>query len=160
MAVEAPVSKYHRNNQLLYTVACAVVALILAYDGYLSKYEWSQRYSFYEKHVIENDNKPDDVMKFNRYAPIALIFGAAFFGYRYYTLKGRKIVVDETAVHMPEGDIGIDSIQAIDKTHYESKGYFELIRKTGKDSNERVKLSSKSYDNLDAVLEDLASRIS
>ena len=67
MAIEAPISKFKKNGLILWMVVCIGVAIIFAYDGYLSKYEWSLRYSFYEKHV--KDGQPDDTMVFNQKSP-------------------------------------------------------------------------------------------
>jgi hypothetical protein len=58
MAIEAPVSKYTKTNIKIYIAVCVAAAVIFAYDGYLSKYKWSGRYSFYKKHVLDNDGKP------------------------------------------------------------------------------------------------------
>ena len=48
MAIEAPMSKYRRTNFIIYIAVSLGVAVVFAYDGYLSKYKWSGRYSFYE----------------------------------------------------------------------------------------------------------------
>ena len=69
MAIEAPISKFKKDNFRISIGICLAVAVIFAYDGYLSKYEWSKRYGFYKKHVLDNDGKPDSTMVFNRTSP-------------------------------------------------------------------------------------------
>ena len=70
MAVEAPYSRYRKTNFKIVLFGGLIFAIILAYDGYLSKYEWSHRRSFYEEHTI--DGQPDGTMEFNRTAPFVL----------------------------------------------------------------------------------------
>ena len=50
MAIEAPLSKYRRTNLKIYIAACLGIVVVFGYDGYLSKYPWSQRRGFYEEH--------------------------------------------------------------------------------------------------------------
>ena len=59
MAIEAPISKFKKDNFRISIGICLAVAVIFAYDGYLSKYEWSKRYNFYKDPVLDNDGKPD-----------------------------------------------------------------------------------------------------
>jgi len=49
--IEAPYSKHNRTNFKIYLALCLGAAVIFAYDGYLSKYEWSHRRKFYEEHT-------------------------------------------------------------------------------------------------------------
>jgi hypothetical protein len=49
--IEAPYSKHNRTNFRIYLALCLGAAVIFAYDGYLSKYEWSHRRKFYEQHT-------------------------------------------------------------------------------------------------------------
>jgi len=51
MTIEAPYSKHNKTNFKIYIVLCLGVAVIFAYDGYLSRYEWSHRRKFYEEHT-------------------------------------------------------------------------------------------------------------
>ncbi len=51
MTIEAPYSKHNKTSFKIYIALCLGVAVIFAYDGYLSKYKWSLRRSFYEKHT-------------------------------------------------------------------------------------------------------------
>ena len=93
MAIEAPISRYKNNNSKIAIFACVVFAIIFAYDGYLSRYEWSLRRSFYEKHV--KDGKPDDTMIFNRTVPFCLVAIAALLALRLRAIKNKKLLADE-----------------------------------------------------------------
>ncbi|MDD5063853.1 MAG: hypothetical protein PHQ35_03710 [Phycisphaerae bacterium] len=159
MAIEAPVSKYRKNNLKIYTAACIVFAVIFAYDGYFSKYEWSHRRSFYEKHT--KDGRPDDTMKFNHGAPIFLAALAAALMGRLGTLKNKKLLADETELIISNKEkISYDSIQKIDKTSFDSKGFFLITYKNKDGSEVNHKISDKAYDNLAAVLDKLVAKIS
>jgi len=159
MPIEAPFSKYKKNNLKIYIAVCFVFAIILAYDGYLSKYQWSYRRSFYEKHV--KDGKADDTMIFNQMAPFFLVALAVILAGRFRTVKNKKLLADENELVINgKESISYDSIQKIDKTHFDSKGFF-LITYKGKDGGEvSCKLSDKNYDNLAAILDELVAEIS
>jgi len=159
MGIEAPISKFRKNNLKLYTAFCLIFAIIFAYDGYLSKYQWSHRRSFYEEHVKEG--KADDTMIFNRVVPFVLVAGAVFFMIRFGTVKDKKMLAEDNYLFISDKErIPYDSIEKIDKTHFDSKGYF-IITYKDKDGNEvNRKISDKSYDNLAAILEHLVAKIS
>ncbi len=159
MAIEAPISKHRKTNLKLYAVFCIVFAIIFGYDGYLSKYEWSKRRSFYDENVI--DGKPNETMIFNRIAPIALIFGAAVLAFRFQMVKNRNLVADDNELVFFDGaKIPYDSIEKIDKTHFKKKGIFVITYKdsSGREIDRRI--SDRNYDGLDAVLDLLVSKIS
>lgn len=159
MAIEAPISKSKKNNLKIYIVACIVFAIVFAYDGYLSKYQWSHRRSFYEKHVKEG--QPDDTMIFNQTAPIFLVVLAAVLIARFWAIKDKKLLADENELIISDKErISLDCIQKIDKTHFDSKGFF-LITYKNKDGREvNRKLSDRTYDNLAAILDELVAKIS
>jgi hypothetical protein len=159
MAIEAPISKHQKKNLKLYAIFCVVFAIVFGYDGYLSKYEWSKRTGFYEEHVV--DGKGDETMIFNRYAPIALLFGAAMFMFRHQMIKGRKLVADEDGLFLSDGSkIAYDAIEKIDKTHFQKKGFFVISYKNSVGSEIKLRISDIKYDGLEAVLELLVSKIS
>jgi hypothetical protein len=158
MAIEAPISKTKKNNLKIYAVACIIFAIIFAYDGYLSKYEWSHRSSFYEKHVKEGN--PDDTMIFNRIAPIFLVALAAVLMGWFWTLKNKKLLADEKGLFLSNKEkISYDSVQKIDKTHFNSKGFFIITYKNKNGSEVNRKLSDRTYDNLAAVLDKLVAEL-
>lgn len=160
MSLEAPVSKYKLNSFRLYMLACFAGAVVLAYDGYLSKYDWSKRQSFYQKHYIENNNQPSDTMKFNRYAPLALLPLGAFFAFQWVTSKKKKVVAGETSLDVCGTDIAYASIESINKTHFDSKGFFSITYKDSQGSEKDIKISDKDYDGLPTVLDEVVAKIS
>ena len=161
MAIEAKICSYNLKTLRLYAIICVVVAVILAYDGYLSKYEWSKRQDFYQKHFVDNDNQADGTMKFNQTLPPFLIVGAVFFAAKYMMTKDRKVVADENELNVYDGTkITYDSIEKIDKTHFEAKGYFVITYKNDSGSEADYKLSDRTYDNLPAVLDHIVAKIS
>ncbi len=159
MAIEAPISKFTKTNFKIYIIGCVALAIIFGYDGYLSKYEWSQRRSFYEKHVI--DGKPDGDMIFNRTSPF-FFAGAALLLYAYYrTVKNRKILAEENELIINnKKKILYDSIQKINKTHFEKKGYFTITYTDNDGKETDLRFNERKYDNLPAILEHLIAKIS
>ena len=125
MAIEAPISNFRKNNLKIYAGVCIIFAIVFAYDGYLSKYEWSHRRSFYDKHVKQG--QPDDTMVFNQKAPIFLGIVAALLIARLWVLKNRKLLASESElINSDREKIPYDSIQKIDKTCFDSKGFFKI----------------------------------
>jgi hypothetical protein len=161
MAIEAPISKFKRNNLKIYIIVCILAAVIFGYDGYLSKYKWSKRYNFYQKHVIDNDGKLDSTMNFNRKSPPFFVGAAVLLGVYLFGIRNKKIIADENELIINDKNrISYDSIQKIDKTRFGSKGHCII---TYKDKNGREinrKLSGKTYDNLAAILDELVAKIS
>ncbi|MGA1980422.1 MAG: hypothetical protein ABSG99_07685 [Sedimentisphaerales bacterium] len=158
MAIEAPISKSKKANFKIYAAACIVFAIVFAYDGYLSKYQWSHRSSFYEKHV--KDGQLDDTMKFNQIAPIFLVVLAAALTGRLWAFKDKKLLAEENELVISDKEkIPYDSIQKIDKTLFDSKGFFLITYKNKNGSEVSRKLSDKTYDNLAAILDKLVAKI-
>ena len=159
MTIEAPVSKYKKTNFKIYIAVCIVLAVVFAYDGYLSRYEWSLRRSFYEEHVEEG--KPDDTMIFNQKAPVFLVAIAALLAARLWAAKNKKLLADENELIISNKErIAYDSIQKIDKTLFESKGFFIVTYRSNAGREVNRKFSGRAYDNLAAVLEHLVAKIS
>ena len=161
MAIEAPISKFKKNGLKIYIAICIAVAIIFAYDGYLSKYKWSRRYNFYKEHVVDNDGKPTATMKFNRGSPPFFIGAAVLLGAYLFAIKNKEIIADENELIISNKErIAYHSIQKIDKTYFGSKGYFIIIYKNKDDREVNRKLSGRTYDNLAAVLDELVTKIS
>jgi hypothetical protein len=161
MAIEAPASKYRRTNLKIYIGVCILVAVIFGYDGYLSKYKWSKRYSFYQKHVIDNDGMPDSTMNFNRKSPPVFIGAAVLLGVYLLAIRNKKLIADENELIFSDKEkILCKSIQAINKTNFKSKGYFVITYKDQNGKETERKISDKKYDNLEAVLDHLVAKIS
>jgi len=161
MSIEAPISKFKKTNFKIYIAACVAGAIIFAYDGYLSKYKWSGRYSFYKEQVLDNDGKPTPTMNFNRKSPPFFIAGAVLLGAYLFAMKNKKLLADENELIISnEKRISYDSIQQIDKTYFEKKGFFVITYKDKDGKEVRRKLNERTYDNLTALLEHLVAKIS
>ncbi len=159
MAIEAPYSKYGKTNFKIWIVVFLAMAIIFAYDGYLSKYEWSLRRSFYEKHV--KDGKPDFDMVFNQKSPFIFVVHAAVLTVWFWARKNKKLLADENELIISDKEkISYDSIQQIDKTYFEKKGFFVITYKDKDGKEVRRKLNERTYDNLAAILEHLVAKIS
>jgi hypothetical protein len=161
MAIEAPVSKYTKTNLKIYIAVCVAAAVIFAYDGYLSKYKWSGRYSFYKKHVLDNDGIPTSAMNFNRKAPPFFAGAAALFAVYFFVIKNNKLIADENELVFSAKDkIPYDSIQKIDKTYFDKKGFFVITHKDENGKELDRKISDRKYDNLAPILDHLVAKIS
>lgn len=160
MAIEAPISKFSKTNLKIYIGVCLIATVVFGYDGYLSKYEWSRRYSFYKEHVIDNDGKPTSTMNFNRKSPPVFLGAAVVLAAYLITLKKNKLVADENELIVNGTQrIAYDSMQKIDRTHFDSKGFFILAYTDEGGKEIERKMSNRKYDNLEAVLDHLVEKI-
>jgi hypothetical protein len=162
MALVAPLSKYKKKTFIIWIAVCLGFTALFLYDGYLSKYKWSMRYSFYEEHVLKNDGKPDDTMVWNqKWLPVICVGIAALLGAYLFIISNKKVVAEENGLVI-DGKVNIayDSIQKIDKTNFDSKGCFILTYSgpDGKDIDRKI--SDKDYDNLGPILNHLVAKIS
>ena len=159
MAVVAPFCQYKKTNFKIYIVMLLAFSAYFAYDGYLSKYKWSKRYDFYKGHVIDK-GKPDATFVFNQKSPPFLLAGAIVVVVWYWKVKDKKLVADDEAIVFGEKDkIPYNSIESISKTSYDSKGFFIIEYKSSDGQKSQRKISNRTYDNLDAVLNVLVSKI-
>lgn len=160
MTIEAPMSRYKKQNILLITTMLVIAAGIFGYDGYLSQYKWSGRYSFYEKHVVKNGGVPSSDMDFNRYSPPFMVIGAALITVYFFMVRGKKVVADEAGLKACGKTIDYGAIEKINKTHFDSKGFFVVTYKDSQGQSCDLKISDRTYDNLPAVLDHLVAKIS
>jgi hypothetical protein len=153
MAIEAPISKSKKTNFKIYIAVCIGLAIWCAYDGYFND-KWI------EEHTDTNGN-PEAYLVFNRKAPPYFIGAAVLLGAYLFAIRNKKIIADENELVLSDKKrIPYDSIQKIDKTHFDSKGFF-LITYKNKDGREvNRKLSDRTYDNLAAILDELVAKIS
>jgi hypothetical protein len=159
MAIEAPYSKYNKTNFKIGIGICIGAAIIFGYDGYVSKYEWSLRRSFYEEHV--KDGQPDGTMIFNQKSPPFLFAAAVVLAAAFSARKSKKLLADENELVISNKErISYDSIQQIDKTYFEKKGFFVITFKDKDGKEARRKLNERTYDNLAAILDHLVATIS
>ena len=117
MTVEAPYSKYNKSSFKIWIFLCLVAAVIFAYDGYLSKYEWSYRRGFYDEHMV--DGKPDGDMIFNQKSPFVFVALAAILTVWFYARKNKKLIAnDNELIINGKKRIPYDSIEKINKTYF------------------------------------------
>jgi len=152
MAIEAPISKYKKNSFKIGIVILIGLAIWFAYDGYRNE-------KFIQKHTGQNGT-PDSILVFNRKSPPYLIGAAALLGVYLFIIKDKKVIADENSLITPKRQIAYDSIEKIDKTHFDSKGYFIITYKDYQGVDADLKLSDGTYDNLSAVLDELIAKIS
>lgn len=153
MAVEAPLSKYKKNNLKIFMVFLLGFAIWFTYDGYFSK-------RFQEQHT-SSEGVPDSTLAFNRQAPFYMVGAAIVLTAYFWLIKDKKVIAAEDGLLLSNGGkIAYDSIEQIDKTHFESKGYFIVTYKDAAGREAKCRLSDRSYDNLSAVLDELVAKIS
>jgi len=153
MAIEAPLSKYKRNNFVIGIVVCLVMALWFGYDGRFNQ-------GFIAKHTNEQ-GRPDGALVFNQKSPPFFAVGALVLGAYWYAIRQRKLVAAEDALVFAGGKkILYDAIEQIDKTHFETKGLFTLTYKSENGRLSRCKLTDRQYDNLKPILDHLIAQIS
>ena len=150
--IEAPVSRYKKNNYLMWAVILVGLAAWFAYDGY-------KNHDFIKKHT-KADGTPDATLKFHKAAPPFMLLGGLVMGVMTLVVRHRRLTADDQALHANKLTIPYHQIEAVDKTHFDKKGYFVVMWK-GPDQKERqTKLADRDYDNLSAVLDRIVEKIS
>ncbi|HBG78251.1 MAG: hypothetical protein WC765_05235 [Phycisphaerae bacterium] len=151
MSVIAPYCQYKKTNFKLGMLILLVAAVWFAYDGYKSE-------AFIKRHT--KDGKPDSTLTFHRKSPPFFAGGAVAIGIIFAMVKGKKIVADEQELILSDGGkIAYNSIETVNKTEYQSKGFFTVEYKSQAGEKKICKISSRDFDNLDAVLEILVAKI-
>lgn len=152
MAIEAPLCKYKKNNFKIGIALLAVAAGWFYFDGYHSE-------KFAKKHT-KLDGTPDSNLVFHRKSPPYFLAGAVLLAGYFWRVRNKKIVADEQGLIFSENDkIGYDAVQSINKTNFESKGYFLITYKDHAGNETERRISDKTYDNLAAVLDHLVAKI-
>ena len=149
-AVEAPVSRYKKQNLLIWIAVLAGLAVWFAYDGYMNE-------KFIEKHTKEG--RPDHTLIFNRVSPPFLLAGSIVLAGWLMMIRNRKLTATDDSLHTGKAEIPYNRIESIDKTHFDSKGFFTLSYEENGQKRE-VKFSDRMYDNLPAVLDRIVEKIS
>ena len=151
MAIEAPLSKHRRNNLIIYIAICVAFALWFGYDGYLNA-------KFKEEHT--QNGRADGTLIFNQWAPPFLLGAAMLLGLYLFKIRDSKIVADDTSLVIRGGRrIPYDAIEKIDKTYFDSKGYFVITYKDQSGTEIDHKISDRKYDNLGPILDHLVAKI-
>ena len=153
MAIEAPLSKYKRNGLLIYIVVCLAAALWLGYDGYLNK-------DFIAEHTDEQ-GKPESTLVFNQKAPPFFIAATVALAGYFCVIRNRKLVAEDDALIIAgKKKIPYDAIEKIDKTYFDTKGFFTITYTDENGASSRRKLSDRQFDNLGPILDHLVAQIS
>jgi hypothetical protein len=151
MSVIAPYCQYKKTNFKLGMLILLVAAVWFAYDGYKSE-------SFKSRHT--KDGKPDSTLAFHRNSPPFFAAGAVVLAIIFVIVKGKKIVADEQELILSDGSkIAYASIETVNKTDYQAKGFFTVEYKSQAGEKKLCKISNRDFDNLDAVLEILVAKI-
>ena len=151
MAVEAPFSKYKINTYIITAVVLIGFASYCVYDGYFNE-------TFIEKHT--KDGVPSSTLAFNQKAPPVLFLGGLVFSWLAFSSRKKKIVADESQITDGKKIVKFDSIGKIDKTYFESKGYFVITYTEAGGGSRQWKISDRNYENLGALLDHTVSKIS
>ncbi|NIA17462.1 MAG: hypothetical protein GWO86_03850 [Planctomycetes bacterium] len=152
MAIEAALCKYKKNNLRIGIVVLAALAAWFYFDGYHS-----------EKFIKNNtnaDGTPNSTLVFNRKSPPWLLAGVVLLAGYYWVIRNKKLVADEQSITFSAKEkISYSAIQSVNKTNFDSKGYFVITYKDEAGNEKNRKISDKTYDNLAAILELLVSKI-
>ncbi len=151
MTIVAPISKYKKNTLKIIILVLVGLAIYCFYDGYYNQ-------KFIEKNTDEGI--ANSTLAFNKKAPPFMIVAGVLVGIRLFLIRDKKVTADDQAIVTCTQTITYDSINQIDKTHFDSKGYFVVTYKNEQGDNSQLKLDDRTYDNLPAVLEVLISKIS
>ena len=115
---------------------------------------------FIEENTDENGT-PNSTLIFNQKSPPFLAGTAVFFGAYLFVVKKRKLIADENElVFSAKEKIPYDSIEAIDKTYFEKKGFFVITYKNESGNQANRTIRNRKYDNLTAILDHLVAKIS
>ena len=152
MAVEATFSKYKKTNFKIGIIVLVGLGIWFGYDGHFNE-------KFEQKHTDEQGN-PDSTMVFNQKAPPYMIGVGILIGVYFLVVKGKKVVADDNGITVGGKTIAYDSIEKVDKTHFESNGDFALTYKDESGQESDLKISNRTYDNLSAVLDEIVAKIS
>lgn len=153
MAVEAPVSKFKKNNLLIFMVFALVVGAYCAYDGFFNE-------SFIAEHTDAEGN-PTSTLIFNQWAPFVAGPLAIIFAIQYLLIKDKKIVADDEKIDV-EGkrQIPYENIEKIDKTHFQDKGYFVVTYAGPSGKSVDYKFNDRRYDKLGLLMDHIVAKIS
>jgi hypothetical protein len=151
MAVVAPLAKYKKTNFKIWILMLVMAGVWFAYDGFRNQ-------KFIAKHT--QNGQPDSTLAFHRKSPPFLLAGAVAVAIYACMVNGRKIIADEQQLILGEKEkISYSSIESINKTDYASKGFFVITYKDNSGKTLQKKISNRTFDNLDAVLDLLVSKI-
>ena len=151
MTIEAPLSRYKKQNLLIFIVVLLGLAGWFYYDGHYNT-------SFIEKHTV--NDQPNSTLAFNQKAPPYMVGLAVVLAVYFVVIRDKKVIADDTSLFANGKTIAFSSIEKINKTHFDAKGYVLITYKDAKGQSCDLKLSDRTYDNLPAVLDHIVAKIS
>lgn len=151
MAIEAPLSSYKKKNLILMAVILTGVGIWFYYDGAYNQ-------EFINKHTV--DGKADSTLNFHKKSPPFFVAAGILSGIYFFIVKGKKIIADDEGLKTGKETIAYSAIEKINKTHFDTKGYFILTYKDSNGQSKDIKISDRTYDNLPAVLDHVVAKIS
>ena len=150
MRLDAPLSKYKKHNVLIMVAVFIVAGGWFYYDGYHNP-------TFIKKHTV--DGRPDDTLKIHLYGFPFLLAAGVITLIRFWMIKDKKIVADDTELKYEKLTIPYDRIDSIDKTYFNSKGFFVIHYRDQQQQTKTLRLSDRQYDHLPALLDHLVTKI-
>jgi hypothetical protein len=153
MAIEAPISRYKKTNIKICIAVCIGLVIWCIYDAHFNE-EFIKKYT-------DADGNPTGWLIINKKAPPFLIGAAVLLGLYLFSLRNKKLIAEENELIINDKKrISYGSIQQINKTYFDKKGFFVITYKDKGESEVRLKLTDRKYDNLTAILEHLVAKIS
>jgi hypothetical protein len=153
MAIEATYSKYKKQNFIIGIILLIGLGAYCTYDGYFNE-------RFRDRHT-SIEGKPDSTLVFNQKAPFFCLAGAVVLAIWFGMVKDRKIVAESDGIVINGKEkLTYQSIEKIDKTYFESKGYFIVTYKNEAGKEVERRFDGRAYDNLAAILDELVAKIS
>lgn len=150
MSVEAPISRYKKQNLMLMAVVLLGLSIWFYYDGYHNE-------KFIEKHT--KNGQPDSTLKFNRQSPPFLAIGGIGCAIYWWLIRHRKVVADDKKLDVNGLVISYDAIEKIDMTDFQNKGKAVIYYQNEQKQPRTLTLSDRMYDNLATLLDFLANQI-
>jgi len=151
MTIEAPLSRYKKQNLMIFIVVLLGLAGWFYYDGHHNA-------DFIEKHTV--NGQPDSTLAFNQKAPPYMVGVAAALIVYFVMIRNKKVVADDASLMANGKTISLNAIEKINKTHFDAKGYVVITYKDAQGQSCELKLSDRTYDNLPAVLDHIVAKIS
>lgn len=137
---------------VLYIAVCLVLSVWCVYDGYVNK-------GFIAKHTTQ-EGKADSTLLLNRIGGPSLLLLAIGLTVWLYMIRTRRLIATRDMLITAKGNkIPFDSIEKIDKTHFQNKGFFTITYHDAQDTRS-LRLDERDYDDLGPILQRLIEAIS
>jgi len=150
MAIEAPLSRYKKQNMLIITAILIGAGIWFWYDG-------THNRDFIDKHTVEGI--ADHTLVFHQKSPPFFIGAGILVGIYFFIVKGKKLIAGENELDTGKMKIAYNAIEKVNKTHFDKKGFFTITYTENGQSND-LTLKDRTYDNLPAILDHIVSKIS